>query len=154
MDKKWVGIAFFLCTGGWAQQADSVRLPNPRTALWLSALAPGTGQIYNRSYWKAPIVWAALGVTGTLAYLNHQEYLRYRQAYREALAGANPLPPLLPENLRYLRESYRKNRDVFLLAFLVSYGLQMGEAYVEAHLKGFTIYTALYPTGLFLALAW
>lgn len=133
---------------------DTVWLPNPRLSATLSALIPGAGQIYNRSYWKAPIVWAALGITGYGAYQNHQQYLFYRRAYREALQGRNPLPSLRPENIRFLRESYRQDRDVFLLAFLIAYGLQVGEAYADAHLKGFTIYAAMVPMGVSLSLAW
>ncbi|MCX7764072.1 MAG: DUF5683 domain-containing protein [Bacteroidia bacterium] len=133
---------------------DTVWLPNPRLSAILSALIPGAGQIYNRSYWKAPIVWAALGITGYGAYQNHQQYLFYRRAYREALQGRNPLPSLRPENIRFLRESYRQDRDVFLLAFLIAYGLQVGEAYADAHLKGFTIYAVVVPMGVSLAFAW
>lgn len=133
---------------------DTIWLPRPRVSAALSALLPGAGQMYNRSYWKAPIVWGLLGITGYLAYRNHREYLFYRRAYQEALAGGDPLPPLRPENIRALRESYRQDRDVFLLAFLVGYGLQIGEAYADAHLKGFTIYGGLAPAGVFLALLW
>lgn len=133
---------------------DTAWLPRPRLSATLSALLPGAGQIYNRSYWKAPIVWGLLGLTGYLAYQNHRQYLFYRQAYREALAGNDPLPPLRPENIRALRESYRQDRDVFLMAFLVGYGLQIGEAYADAHLKGFTIYSGIVPGGVFLALVW
>lgn len=134
--------------------ADSQWLPKPRVAGLLSALLPGAGQIYNRSYWKAPMVWGALGITGYLAYRNHQAYLFYRRAYQDALAGGDPLPPLRPENIRALRESYRQDRDVFGLAFLLLYGLQIGEAYADAHLKGFVIYSGLSPTGPCLAVAW
>ncbi|MCS7189471.1 MAG: DUF5683 domain-containing protein [Bacteroidia bacterium] len=131
---------------------DSVN--RPRIAAWLSALLPGAGQIYNRAYWKAPIIWAALGVTGYLAYRHHQSYLAYRKAYREALEGNNPLPSIPPENLRFLRESYRKDRDVLLLAFFVVYGLQIGEAYADAHLRGFSIYGGLSPGGFVLLCQW
>lgn len=140
--------------GAYILPPDSHGLPKPRLATALSAVLPGAGQIYNRSYWKAPIIWTALGLTGYLAYRNHQAYLFYRQAYREALAGSDPLPPLRPENIRALRESYRQDRDVFLLAFLVLYGLQIGEAYADAHLKGFVIYGGLSPGGACLAVAW
>lgn len=133
-------------------QGDS--LPNPRLAGFLSAFLPGAGQIYNRSYWKAPIVWVALSTTGYIAYRNHQAYLFYRQAYRKAIEGENPLAPLPPENIRLLRESYREDRDIFLLAFFILYGLQIGEAYADAHLKGFTIYGAINAKGITLALTW
>lgn len=133
---------------------DTLRLPKPRLAAALSAILPGAGQIYNRSYWKAPIVWGALGLTGYLAYRNHQAYVFYRHAYQAALQGQDPLPPLRPENIRLLRESYRQDRDIFILAFLIGYGLQIGEAFADAHLKGFTIYAGTAPSGIYLALVW
>jgi len=149
--QRWWWLAG-LSTIAFSQEKDSVSLPNPRTALWLSVLLPGAGQIYNRAYWKAPLVWGALGLTGALAYANHQRYLYYRSAYREALTqGTSALPP---ENLRFLRESYRKDRDVFVLAFLVAYGLQAGEAYADAHLKGFRLYAGPAPGGLLLLVQW
>ncbi len=149
--QRWWWLAG-LSAIAFSQEKDSVSLPNPRTALWLSALLPGAGQIYNRAYWKAPVVWSALGLTGALAYANHQRYLYYRSAYREALSqGTSSLPP---ENLRFLRESYRKDRDVFMLAFFVAYGLQAGEAYADAHLKGFRLYAGPAPGGLLLLVQW
>ncbi|MCX7652010.1 MAG: DUF5683 domain-containing protein [Bacteroidia bacterium] len=137
-----------------ADSSDTLRLPNPRIAASLSAVLPGAGQIYNRSFWKAPIVWGVLGITGYLAYRNHQQYLFYKRAYKAALQGQDPLPPLRPENIRLLRESYRQDRDIFVLAFLIGYGLQIGEAFADAHLKGFTIYAGAAPSGLYLAIVW
>ncbi|MCX7606555.1 MAG: DUF5683 domain-containing protein [Bacteroidia bacterium] len=152
----WVltSICFLSAQSPWRHGGDTVWLPRPRVAAGLSAALPGAGQAYNRSYWKVPIIWVGLGVTGALAYHNHQQYLRYRQAYKEALAGRNPIPPLLPENIRYLRESYRKERDIFLLAFLVGYGVQIGEAYADAHLKGFSIQVGVTLTGAVLLCTW
>jgi hypothetical protein len=76
-----------VCFGGGFMGAkpDSAWAPNPRTALALSLFLPGAGQIYNRAYWKAPIVWAALGLPAYLTYREHQSYLYYRQAYQKSL---------------------------------------------------------------------
>ncbi|MEN2992220.1 MAG: DUF5683 domain-containing protein [Bacteroidia bacterium] len=134
--------------------SDTLRSANPRLAAWLSGLLPGAGQLYNGSVWKAPLVWAYLGVTGFLAYQAHQQYLYYRQAYRHSLTGQVSFPTLLPENLRFLRESYRRDRDVYIVLFLLGYISQIGDAYVEAHLKGFRIYARLRPDAVQLALGW
>ncbi len=148
---RWVW--FMLCIGLWAQKPDTAWKPNPRTALALSLALPGAGQIYNRSYWKAPIVWVALGIPAYLTYQEHQSYLYFRQLYQKSLQDpiAFNLPP---ENLRRLREYHRQNRDVFLLATVVLYGLAAGEAYADAHLYGFRVEAHLVPTGLLLALSW
>ncbi|MCS7297301.1 MAG: DUF5683 domain-containing protein [Bacteroidia bacterium] len=150
--RSFPSLSFFR-QGGFLS-FDSLRLPKPEVAAFLSAIVPGMGQIYNRSFWKAPIVWVFLGTTGYLAYYHHQRYIFYRQAYKEALSGGSSVLSLPPENIRLLREGYRQDRDIFLLAFVIGYGLQIGEALAEAHLKGFVIYSWVGPSGVSLALAW
>jgi hypothetical protein len=122
--ERWVWL--FFGVGLWAQRADSLWTPNPRTSLVLSLVLPGAGQIYNRAYWKAPIVWGALALPAYLTYQEHQS----------------------------LREYHRQNRDIFLLTTLVLYGLAAGEAYADAHLYGFRVEAHLSPTGVLLALSW
>ncbi|MEC8830911.1 MAG: DUF5683 domain-containing protein, partial [Bacteroidota bacterium] len=59
----------------------------PSKAAFYSAILPGLGQIYNKRYWKVPIVWGAIG-TGIYAYsYNNTEYRRARNAYKRRLAG-------------------------------------------------------------------
>jgi len=137
----------------WAQRADSLWAPNPRTSLVLSLVLPGAGQIYNRAYWKAPIVWGALSLPAYYAYQEHRSYLYYRQAYQKSLQdpAAYAVPP---ENLRRLREYHRQNRDVFLIASILLYGLAAGEAYTDAHLYGFRVEAHLSSGGVLLALSW
>lgn len=148
---RWVWL--FFGVGLWAQRADSVWAPNPRTSLVLSLVLPGAGQIYNRAYWKAPIVWGALGLPAYYAYQEHRSYLSYREAYQKSLQ--DPAAYAIPsENLRRLREYHRQNRDVFLLTAIVLYGLAAGEAYTDAHLYGFRVEAYLSPAGVLLALSW
>ena len=57
--------------------------PDPIKAVWLATIFPGAGQIYNRSYWKLPIVYGGLmGCTYAVIYTNDQ-YIAYKEAYRE-----------------------------------------------------------------------
>lgn len=53
---------------------------NPTVATLASAILPGAGQIYNKKYWKAPIVWGLVGVTAYFFSLSNQRYLDYREA--------------------------------------------------------------------------
>ncbi len=55
---------------------------SPSKAAFYSAIFPGMGQIYNRKYWKAPIVWGALAIPTYYYQLNNSEYKRYRRAYK------------------------------------------------------------------------
>ena len=60
---------------------------SPGRAALYSALLPGAGQIYNRKYWKAPIVWAGLGVSYYFIRENNREYNRYKDAYLARIDG-------------------------------------------------------------------
>ncbi len=118
-------------------------LPDPKRAVRFALLLPGSGQVYNRDYWKAPIVWAALGATVTFSIIQHQEFTELREIYRTRtdstyngqdgrLATATPA-------IRNLRDQARRNRDLFFILTGVAYALQAVEAYVAAHLKGFDV---------------
>lgn len=59
--------------------------PNPRRAMWLAVVLPGAGQIYNRKYWKLPIVYG--GFMGCIYAWrwNNQMYRDYSQAYMDIM---------------------------------------------------------------------
>ncbi|MFT6065682.1 MAG: hypothetical protein ACJAQX_001556, partial [Polaribacter sp.] len=54
----------------------------PSKAAFYSAIFPGMGQIYNKKYWKAPIVWGALAIPAYYYQINNNDYKRFRTAYR------------------------------------------------------------------------
>lgn len=117
---------------------------SPSKAAFYSAIFPGMGQIYNKKYWKAPIVWAALG-TSTYFYLdNNSEYKRYRRAFRQREAGLQDEftldsgEELISTNgLISAQRTLRNNRDLSLLSTVLIYVLQIVEASVNAHLLQF-----------------
>jgi hypothetical protein len=109
---------------------------SPWKAVFLSAVLPGLGQIYNESYWKLPIV-AVVG--GSLAYYffyNNGKYLNYRDLYENSQTPANPYGD---ERYKRLRESYRDARDQNLLYFMIFYLINLADAYVDAHLYDFNV---------------
>ncbi|MDG2074033.1 MAG: DUF5683 domain-containing protein, partial [Polaribacter sp.] len=59
----------------------------PSKAAFYSAIFPGGGQIYNKKFWKAPIVWGAMGTSIYLYLDNNNEYDRYRTAFKMREAG-------------------------------------------------------------------
>jgi hypothetical protein len=112
-----------------------------KATLW--ALIPGAGQIYNRKYWKLPIVYAGFAVTGYFAITNRQEYLKYRDAYICAVNGEtdttftceDPLALKYPkENLANYSDYYRRNMELSYILMGVWYILTILDATVDAHL--------------------
>ncbi len=127
------------------------KVRNPRTAAIRSAILPGLGQIYNRKWWKLPLVYGAIGGTGYVFFFNLQWYNRTRYA-TNVLLNEGPTayqkvhPQLQPfvqndrkETLRYYRNSYRRDIDYAALFFLLAWALNVVDATVDAHLSSFDV---------------
>jgi len=137
--------------------SDTVERFNPTTATIRSAIIPGWGQAYNKKYWKIPLVYGALGTTAGIFFYNLRIYNLLRVAYRQSLADSgfvsstNPygtandqsidprfrnFPPTI---LQSDRNIFRQNIDYSVLFFLFFWGLNVVDATVDAHLKGFDV---------------
>lgn len=107
---------------------------SPWGAVLRSAILPGWGQIYNKSYWKAPVIWTAAGllVYGWKKFNN--EYWKYKNLY------SNSLKQSKSGNNGYLeyRNLYRSNRDLFAIYIGIAYFLNLIDAYVDAQLFDFS----------------
>ena len=126
----------------------------PRAATFRSAVLPGWGQIYNKKYWKLPIVYAALGITGYIFLDNIKTYKEYRFAYAARYKAEQP-PPLTdstdyyklkdlyklisPESIRAARNRFRQYVDYSTLFFILFWGLNVVDATVDGHLKSFDV---------------
>ena len=146
---------------------DSVRLywkPDAMRAVWMGAIIPGYGQIYNRSYWKLPIVYGAFfGCAYAITWTNGM-YSDYKTAYRDILTdGTNGTRSedesksyiaILPEGysisrvggydnwantLKNKQNTYRRYRDLSIVATVVVYALSLIDAYVDAQLFDYDI---------------
>jgi len=127
------------------------RKHSPRRAAIQSAILPGWGQAYNRKYWKIPIVYAALGVTGAIFNSNRIQYNKAKFAYfaliNKDTAKYAQVDPLLQGfiasgdsySLQLNRNSLRKDIDYSVLFFLVLWTLNVVDATVDEHLKDFDI---------------
>ena len=130
--------------------------PDPNRAVWLSALCPGLGQIYNRRYWKLPIVVGGfLGLTYATTW-NNSMLNDYTKAYGDAM-DSDPntksymdfYPPTTREEdinmdwlkrvLKSKKDFYRRNRDLCIISMVGLYLLCMVDAYVDASLANFDI---------------
>lgn len=121
----------------------------PRKAIIRSAIIPGWGQVYNKKYWKVPIVYGALGITTSLFFRNIRQYKEARDAYILA-TDADPSndnqiqQPYYnvkdqPERIRTFRNAVRQNVDYCVLFFIAFWGLNVADAAVDAHLKSFDV---------------
>ncbi len=113
---------------------------SPSRAAFYSAVLPGLGQVYNKKYWKVPIVWAAMG-TGVYFYVdNDKEYNRYRTAFKLRKAGledeftVDGIELITEDGLIRAQEVLKKNRDLSLFITIGLYALNILEANVDAHL--------------------
>jgi hypothetical protein len=115
----------------------------PSKAAFYSAIFPGMGQIYNKKYWKAPIVWGALAIPAYYYQINNNDYKRFRTAYRLRSNGLvdefniNGQIIISTETLETAQAQLRENRDMSLLTGVILYILQIVEASVNAHLLQF-----------------
>lgn len=138
--------------------------PDPMRAVWLGAIVPGLGQIYNRSYWKLPIVYGGLmGCAYAITWSNNQ-YVGYKDAYRDiyydiANGTVSDSPDksynaILPEGytiqsmgganayqnrLKEWQNSSLRLRDMSILVTIAVYALSLIDAYVDAQLFDFDI---------------
>ena len=117
---------------------------SPSKAAFYSAIFPGGGQIYIKKYWKAPIVWAAIGASTYYYIDNSDEYDRYRTAFKlrkqglkDEFTNANGVQLISDSGLENAQKTLRKNRDLSLLTGVLLYVLQIVEASVNAHLLQF-----------------
>ncbi len=117
---------------------------SPSKAAFYSAIFPGMGQIYNKKYWKAPVVWGALTIPTYYYLQNNSEYKRYRRAYKLRKNGLQDEFTLDDgstvvslETLETAQKQLRENRDMSLLSGVILYILQIVEASVNAHLLQF-----------------
>ena len=133
------------------KKIDSVlKVHSPRKAIIRSAILPGWGQIYNKKYWKLPLVYGALGTTAYVFFDNLQVYKDSRFAFKAktlAAAGDSSLYGQIKEEyLQYSLSGLRRNRDQFrkyidysVLFFVFFWGLNVVDAAVDAHLKSFDV---------------
>ena len=134
---------------------------DPTRATLYSTIFPGLGQIYNKKYWKLPIVWAAVGIPAYTFFDNKRWYNKTRYALAVFVNGSfnnkdsfSRVDPKLKglffysdgtlnlnagSALKNYRDYFRKNQDYSVLFFLLFYALNIVDATVDAHLKDFNV---------------
>ncbi|TYZ06009.1 hypothetical protein FY528_19800 [Hymenobacter lutimineralis] len=123
------------------------RVTRPKKAALLSAVLPGAGQIYNRRYWKLPLVYGAIGAAVGTEVFYQMRYKEYSLGYKNRTDGVAATVDTGPRssreasaaNVRVGLEFYRRNRDKWIAFTAVAYTLNIVDALVDAHLRDFDI---------------
>lgn len=113
----------------------------PAKAAFYSAIIPGLGQVYNKKYWKIPLVFGAIGTSIYSYSWNNKKYHEFRDVYKSRLAG------ITEEKYKFLDDSrlitaqkfYQRNRDLSMLFIAAFYVLNIVDANVDAHLGQFNV---------------
>jgi hypothetical protein len=108
---------------------------SPSLAMALSAILPGAGQVYNRSYWKVPVIAGLGGYFVYEFFNNNKTYKDYRERYQASLVSN----PAGNRGLLNLRDFYKGQRDSFGWYFLILYVVNIADAYVDASLFEFDV---------------
>ena len=117
---------------------------SPQKAALLSTFLPGAGQIYNKKYWKAPIVWAGLAGFTYMYFQESSKYQEAKDAYLQLLDTniivKTPYKGTTnPDVVQTTKNVYRTQRDMYLIIGILFYGLNIVDAAVDAHLFKFDV---------------
>lgn len=144
-------------TSGASKPVDTTKWSPGKRAAVYSAIFPGAGQIYNKKYWKLPLVYGALAFP-TYTFVDNLNWFNKtrfafntlvnikKSGYRDSTGydQIDPkLKPLVDENqetaLKNYRNDFRRNVDYSVLGFIALWGLQVVDAAVDGHLRDFNI---------------
>ena len=144
-------IIFCSVFSSWAQETgdkqqqkvllQEQQVHSPHKATMYSAVVPGLGQIYNKKYWKLPVIY---GLTGVFIYafdFNNNQYNKYKNAYAEFDTGERVEFEgyTNKEIILRLKDNYRRNRDLNVILLAGVYMLNIIDATVDAHLFNYDI---------------
>lgn len=121
--------------------------PNPKKAGLYASLLPGMGQVYNRQYWKLPIVYGGLSVAGYFIVQNSKEYTTLRQAYVGRISANNTgtsatdeyVGVYSDEQLKQLQDDANRRLNMTIVYSSLAYAMQIMDAVTSAHLRNFDI---------------
>ena len=142
-----VVLISFVCFGQRQDLSNSIKKEidplRPAKAAFYSAVLPGLGQVYNKRYWKLPLIYGGIGASIYYYDLNNKNFKRYRNAYKRRLAGFtdDEFQGLIFDNDRLIdgMNFYKQFRDQSMLFIIGTYFLNILDANIDAHLKQYNI---------------
>lgn len=114
--------------------------PVPKKSALYSAILPGLGQLYNRQYWKIPVIYAGMAAAGYFIVDNTNSYRKYRKIYIARLQNDfSDGSPYSTAEVKLLQDTYKKYLDMTVLLTALGYTIQVLDAVTFAHLKNFDV---------------
>ena len=113
----------------------------PAKAAFYSAVVPGLGQVYNKKYWKIPIIYAGMAAGIYFYKQQDDEYDRFRDAYKRRLAGYDDdeFQGISDDRLINAQKSAQKNKSISIIVTVAFYFLNVIDANVDAHLRQYEV---------------
>ncbi len=110
----------------------------------LYSIIPGGGQLYNRKYWKVPVLYAGIAATVYAVDFNTNRYKKYKEALEKRSEDeydilTDEYKNLTDNSLERLRDSYRNDRDLSIFIGVGIYAINILDAYVDAHFFEFDV---------------
>lgn len=146
-------VLFFNPTISFAQKKDiiavkdslpkKIKKHSPTAASLMSAALPGLGQVYNKKYWKVPIIYTAFGALGYFATYNNSFYQKYKTAYKYRVDGDSTTIDNFPlwsvNDLKFAKDNFRRYKELNYIGIVAVYLLNVLDASVDANLFNFDV---------------
>ncbi len=117
---------------------------SPKKAVVLSAIIPGAGQVYNKKYWKLPVIYALGGYFIYNVSINNSKFLSFRDGFRLLSDSSKGITSLYINNQEYSalqcksnRDLFKRQRDLNIFATVLVYALNLIDANVDGHFYKF-----------------
>ncbi len=138
------GINFHRTSAFNSKKDSGVKKHSPTKAAIFSAVIPGAGQIYNKKYWKVPIIYGLMGTATYFMVVNRELLKDYKEDLNYATDTSSLTVPInfpntSTENLAANRDFRKQNRDYAIIAMGLVYALNIIDATVDAHLFEFNV---------------
>ncbi len=135
----YISLLFsFVCFG---QSIEQKKIKSAKKSSFLSAVLPGAGQVYNKKYWKVPVIYASLASGIYFIYENQSKLNNYTDAYVNRSNGSidKYIDIYNDSQLMTIIDYYERNRDLSYIVTAIIYLLNIVDASVDAHLFDFDI---------------
>ena len=125
---------------------DTISIHSPKKATLYSTFLPGLGQIYNKKYWKVPVLYGLLGTFTYFVIYNDHQYMIYRQAYRDRIDGFTQqqdegeyIDVLSNDQLKSEMKRWERSRNFNAIGIFLTYIANIIDANVDAHFFDYDI---------------
>jgi hypothetical protein len=126
-------ITFLIVVYSNSKSYAQIQKKSPKKAAILSVV-PGAGQFYTKKYWKIPIIYSALIASGYYINDNNNQYKFYKNTYLNRQDGISDNLNYNNNELIVLKDFYKRNREISVMLFSLTYLLNIIDASVNAHL--------------------